>query len=150
MLFLFLPDKADLYYNYAKTNAASSMYEHLHFQLKFQHFWAYCPGQARVWVDTSFWIDICTFRNNSAHQKLHSSWPLEQGAPEKYPLGHCFSAHGFLWRPRWGGAIQRQPKRRGFSYHWGGTWLMYFLNSHRRTERQAPEMLQNQSHSPET
>lgn len=149
MVFLFPPDKADLYYNYTKTNAASGMYGHLHFQLKYQHFWACCPEQARAWIGTSSWIDICAFSNNSACQKSHSSWPLEQGAPEKYPLGHCFSAYGFLWGPRWGGAIQgeRQPKWRGFSNRGGHTWLMYFLNSHHRTERQGLEMLQNQSHS---
>lgn len=66
MVFFFLHDKADPYHNY--TDAGNGMYEHLNFQLKYQHFWACCPKQSGVWADNSSWMDFRTFRNENASQ----------------------------------------------------------------------------------
>lgn len=149
MVFLFPLDKADLYHNYIKTNTGGGMYEHLHFQLKYQHFWACCPKQSGVWVDFSSWIDFCTFRKKNTSLKWHSSWLLQQRNPERYLSGPCFSAPGFLWGPRWGGATQgqQQPNWRGLLWYRGHIWLIHLLSSHHMTERRGAGMLQNKSHS---
>lgn len=68
-----------------QTNAGSGMYKHLHFQLKCQHFWACCPKQSGVWVNTSSWIDFCTLRSKSASQKCHSPWPFGAERPGMIP-----------------------------------------------------------------
>lgn len=87
-----------------QTNAGSGMYKHLHFQLKCQHFWACCPKQSGVWVDTSSWIDFCTLRSKSASQKRHSSWPFGAERPRMIPT--FFSAPVLPRGPRWEGETQ--------------------------------------------